>query len=362
MKATHSQEKEMPRNVLVTGGGGFLGKAIVRKLLARGHRVTSFARRFYPALAQMNVEQIQGDIADCKAVSAACEKTDTVFHTAAKAPFWGPYETYFQVNVVGTRNVIAACRQRNVPCLVHTSSPSVIQGCNGSLEGVDETAPYPDAFPTPYNATKALAEQEVVAAARNGLGAIVLRPHLIWGPGDPHFTPRILARAGRLLQVGDGKNRVDTVYIDNAADAHLLAADALRKRPDLSGKIYFISQGQPVYLWEMINAILKAGGKPPVTRRIPAGIAYAAGALLESLYRLFRIESEPQMARYVAHELSSSHWFDIGAARRDLGYEPHISIEEGLEELRKWLNAQNRDPLNKTVKGRQDEADGYLST
>ena len=173
--------------------------------------------------------------------------------------------------------------------------------------------------------------------------AFILRPHLIWGPGDPHFTPRILARAGKLLRVGVGKNLVDTIYIDNAADAHLSAANALGARADLSGKIYFISQDEPIYLWDMINAILKAGGKSPVTRSISSKTAFAIGAVLEFVYRLFRIKSEPKMTRFVAHELSSAHWFDISAAKQDLGYKPRVSIEEGLEELKKWLQGEKHE-------------------
>jgi nucleoside-diphosphate-sugar epimerase len=343
MRSNEAEINPSTRNVLVTGGGGFLGKAIVRKLVARGDNVTSFSRGFYPELAEMKVEQIQGDLGDMQAVFDACENVNIVFHAAAKAPFWGPYEEYFQANVVGTQNVITGCRDRKVSCLVHTSTPSVINGGKGSLEGVDETAPYPNKFPTPYHETKALAEQKVIAASRHGLRTIILRPHLIWGPGDPHFTPRILARAGKLLRVGDGKNLVDTIYIDNAADAHLSAANALGARADLSGKIYFISQDEPIYLWDMINAILKAGGKSPVTRSISSKTAFAIGAVLEFAYRVFRIKSEPKMARFVAHELSSAHWFDISAAKQDLGYEPRVSIKEGLEELKKWLQGEKHE-------------------
>jgi len=333
-------KKSPQKNVLVTGGGGFLGKAIVTRLVKRGDRVSSFSRGRYKDLENMNVEQIRGDLADQRAVSDACVGKEMVFHVAAKPPFWGPYEEYFQTNVVGTQNVIAACHEREVSCLVHTSSPSVISGGKGSIEGVDETAPYPNTFPTSYHETKALGEQKVIAASRDGLRTIILRPHLIWGPGDPNFTPRILARSGKLLQVGDGKNLVDTIYIDNAAHAHLLAANALEARADLSGNIYFISQDQPVFLWDMINGILKAGGKPPVTRSVSSKTAYAVGAILEFVYRLFHIKSEPKMARFVAHELSSAHWFDISAAKRDLGYEPRVSIEEGMEELKSWLQGE----------------------
>jgi len=329
---------ELQRNVLVTGGGGFLGKAIVRKLTVRGDKVTSFSRSHYPELEEMNIDQIQGDLGDQTAVTKACIGMDLVYHVAAKAGIWGSYKDYYHTNVVGTQHVINACLDQNVAHLVYTGSPSVIHGADGSVEGVDESAPYPTTFQTHYQKTKALAEQVVVKASSRGLQTIILRPHLIWGPGDNHLVPRILDRAAKLMIVGDGKNLVDTIYIDNAADAHLLAGDALKAGADLSGNIYFISQDEPVYLWEMINAILKAGGKQQVSRSISAKTAYMVGAVLEFAYNLFRIKSEPKMTRFVAHELSSSHWFDISAVKRDLGYKPRVSIEQGLVELKKWLN------------------------
>jgi nucleoside-diphosphate-sugar epimerase len=261
---------------------------------------------------------------------------DIVFHTAAKPGVWGPYREYYRTNVIGTRNVIAGCARHKVSRLVHTSSPSVVfDGRN--MEGVDASAPYPARYHAAYPATKALAEQAVRTAAGRGLGAIILRPHLIWGPGDNHLVPRILARASRLRRIGNADNRVDTIYIDNAAEAHVLAADRLGENPSLSGRIYFISQGEPVLLWEMVDAILKAGGRRPVTRSVPVWAAWTAGAVLEGIYSLFRIQSEPPMTRFVAGELSTSHWFDIGPARRDLGYVPRVSTEQGLRRLAEWL-------------------------
>jgi len=330
---THSA----PKNILVTGGGGFLGKAIVHQLLAEGHRVSSFSRAAYPELEGLGVHQHTGDLADAGAVQKAVTGMDVVFHTAAKAGVWGPFEDFFRPNVTGTRNVIEACRACSVGRLIYTSSPSVVFD-GTDMEGVNETAPYPADFHAPYPRTKAMAEQEVTAAAEENLRTLSLRPHLIWGPGDPNFAPRIIARAKSLRQVGDGGNRVDTIYIDNAARAHLLGMQALDKKPEISGKAYFISDDAPIVLWEMINRILDAGGKPPVRRRISPEAAYRIGAVLEWIYRTFGIKKEPKMTRFLARELATSHWFDISAAKRDLGYTAEVSIDEGMRRLKTWLS------------------------
>ncbi|MBL0713227.1 MAG: NAD-dependent epimerase/dehydratase family protein [Desulfosarcina sp.] len=327
--------------VLVTGGGGFLGGAIVRLLLGKGIRVRSFSRRHYPALDALGVEQVQGDIAHLDAVLAATAGVDLVFHVAAKPGIWGDYQDYHRPNVIGTENVLQACREHGVHHLVYTSSPSVV--FNGQdMAGVDESVPYPGHWDAHYPQTKALAEQMVLQAGRRDLSTIALRPHLIWGPGDNHLAPRIIRRAKRLRKIGPGRNRVDTIYIDNAAHAHLLAAENLIARPELSGRVYFISQDEPIVLWEMIDAILAAADLPPVKRSLSAPAARCIGTLSEWLYRTFRLPGEPPMTRFVADELASAHWFDIGAAKRDLGYRPLVSTQEGLHRLRHWLQTKNK--------------------
>ena len=337
MTALTNGKTHSPENVLVTGGGGFLGRAIVRRLVKRGDRVRSLNRQFYPELKTLGVDQIQGDISDASIVDKSCRNRDVVYHVAAKPPPWGAYDEYYHCNVVGTRNVIRACRSQYVQRLVHTSTPSVI--FNGRhLEGVDESMPYPSRYISHYAATKADAEKEVVNAASESLKTIVLRPHEIWGPEDPHFLPRLIKRAGHLKRIGNGRNRVDTIYIDNAADAHLLAADGLSVRPGLSGKIYFITQDEPIEAWEMINALLHAAGLPPVKGTIPFRLAWLIGAALEFLYKTFHIDGEPKMTRFLAEALATSHWFDISAAKRDLGYTPGVSTAEGLRRLALWLN------------------------
>jgi nucleoside-diphosphate-sugar epimerase len=327
---------------LVTGGGGFLGEAIVRRLVARGDAVRSFARGAYPELAALGVEVIRGDLTDATALTAAAACCDVVFHVAAKAGVWGPYAEYYRANVTGTENVMAACRAQGVRRLVYTSSPSVVFD-GRDMEGVDESVPYPVHYHTAYPETKARAEQMVLRANGPEVATVSLRPHLIWGPGDPHLVPRIIARAraGRLRRIGNRPNLVDTVYIDNAAAAHLLAADRLAPGSPVAGKAYFITQGEPLPLWDMINRILAAAGLPPVTKRVPAGVAYAAGWVLESIYGLLRLRTEPPMTRFVARELATAHWFNIAAARRDLGYHPTVSLDEGLKRLAVSLRAPN---------------------
>ena len=334
-----------PADILVTGGGGFLGSAIVRKLIKRGDRVRSLSRKFYPVLAEMGVEQFRADIGDAAAVNKAVQNVDTVFHVAAKPGVWGRYEDFYHVNVVGTRTVIDACMANRISTLVYTSSPSVVFD-GGNMEGVDESVPYPRRYHAYYPKTKAMAEQEIVRAAAEGLNAVILRPHLIWGPGDPHMAPRIIARAKRLRRVGKGNNRVDTIYVDNAADAHLLAADKLKLRPDLSGRIYFISQDDPILLWDMVNAILAAASLEPIKGTLPQWTAWGIGSLLEFIYRTFRLNGEPQMTRFVANELATAHWFDISAAKKDLGYRPAVSTEEGLKRLAEWLQEEKVPEVN----------------
>ena len=324
---------------LVTGGGGFLGQAIVRALLKRGAAVRSFSRQAHAGLDALGVEQLRGDLADAAAVDAAVAGREVVFHVAAKPGIWGDYEDYHRANVTGTQHVIDACRRHGVRRLVYTSSPSVVFD-GRDMEGVDESAPYPAHYEAHYPKTKALAEQRVRAANDAQLATVSLRPHLIWGPGDNHLLPRLVARAraGQLARIGSRPNPIDTVYVDNAAEAHLLAAGRLAPGSAIAGKVYFISQGEPVPMWEMINRLLEAAGAPPVTRAVPLWLAAALAWGFETKHRVTGDAREPRLTRFVVHELSTAHWFDISAARRDLGYSPAISIAAGLELLKTELN------------------------
>ncbi|KAF1700572.1 2-alkyl-3-oxoalkanoate reductase [Pseudoxanthomonas suwonensis] len=323
--------------VLVTGGGGFLGQALCRALLARGYEVHSFQRSHSPALEAMDVAQHRGDLADAAAVAQAVAGMDAVLHNAAKAGAWGSYDSYYQANVVGTRNVIAACRANRVQRLVYTSTPSVTHRATHPVEGLGaHEVPYGEDFQAPYAATKAIAEQEALAANGPELAVVALRPRLIWGPGDPQILPRLVERAhaGRLRLVGDGSNKVDTTYIDNAAQAHLDALDHLAPGAACAGKAYFISNGEPLPIREVLNRLLQAAGAPPVTRSIPFRTAYRIGAVCERLWPLLRLRGEPPMTRFLAEQLATAHWYSMEPARRDLGYVPKVGFDEGIIRLK----------------------------
>jgi 2-alkyl-3-oxoalkanoate reductase len=321
--------------VLVTGGTGFLGRRIVDRLLAQGRQVAVSGRTPSPELEAKGVRFIRAPLEDADAVAAACQGMEAVFHVAAKVGVWGRYPDFFRANVLGTRAVIAGCKAHGVRRLIHTSTPSVVY--NGhDLANADESLPLTKNCPSPYPLTKAAAEADVLAAHGPILATVALRPHLIWGPGDPHLVPRILAgvRSGRLRIVGGGTNRVDMVHVENAADAHMDAERALM-RPDSSagGRAYFVTNGEPVVLWEWVNGLLTALGEPPVTKRISLGAASAIGRACELIWSLLPVGAEPPMTRFVAAELAKDHWFNISAARRDLAYVPRIGMREGTASL-----------------------------
>lgn len=324
--------------VLVTGGTGFLGSHLVRRLLVERRKVTVVSRSPRPELVARGVRVVTGALHDPAVCADAVRGAATVFHVAARVGVWGRHEDFHRDNVLATRELVRAARAAGVVRFIHTSTPSVVY--NGfDLAGADERLPLTADCPSPYPLTKAIAERETLAASDASFRVCALRPHLIWGVGDPHLVPRILARArsGRLRVVGSGKNLVDMVHVENATDAQLLAERALGA-PDCvpgpaTGKAYFITNGEPVNLWDWVNDLLRALGEPPVTKCISLGAALKVGAVCEALWRVLPLKGEPPMTRFVAAELAKDHWFSIAAARRDLGYTPRVNMKDGTAEL-----------------------------
>jgi nucleoside-diphosphate-sugar epimerase len=326
--------------ILVTGGGGFLGRNIVDGLLRKGHQVASLQRSAHPDLEQRGVEVLQGGLTDPEALRAALRGCEAVIHTAAKAGVWGDRGQFFETNFEGTRQLLRCMEEAGIQRLVHCSTPSVTFD-GASHEGADESLPYGRNWLCAYAESKARAEEAALAWGRSGKGRVIaLRPHLIWGPGDPHLLPKVIERSqsGRLRIVGDGQNRVDVTRVENAAEAHLLALEAL-DRATAVNRPYFISQGQPVVLWQWINELLEKVRVKPLNRRLPFRLAYVLGLACEGVWRLRGLEEVPPMTRFVAVELAKSHWFSIAAAREELGYRPEAyPMEEGLEAYaRHWL-------------------------
>ena len=328
--------------ILVTGGGGFLGQALCRGLVERGHQVISFNRGHYPVLAQLGVGQVQGDLSDGHALTHAADGVGAIFHNAAKAGAWGSYQSYHSANVIGTRNVLEACRRHGIAKLVYTSTPSVTHRATHPVEGgTADNVPYGENFQAHYATTKAIAEKAVLVANDSSLATIALRPRLIWGPGDQQILPRLVERAkqGRLRIVGDGRNLVDTTYIDNAAQAHFDAFEHLAVGAACAGRAYFISNGEPRPMGELLNALLDAAGAPRVDKHVSFKAAYRIGAVCEALWTCLPLKGEPPMTRFLAEQLSTTHWYDMAPATRDFGYRPGISFDEGITRLKQSLSS-----------------------
>lgn len=318
--------------ILVTGGGGFLGRYIVESLINEGHTVTSIGRRCQKELSSIGVRVLRVDLTNYDMVSHACNEQDAVMHVAAKAGIWGSRRAYYDVNVRGTRNIINACREKGIKYLVYTSTPSVVFN-REAFKGANENLPYGKKWLCNYAETKAIAEKEVLSAHSSNLKVCALRPHLIFGPRDPHLLPRVISavRSKRLKIIGSGKNKVDLTYVKDAASAHIRALDALING-DAGGNAYFISQGSPVYLWDWINHILSRLNMPSIKQRIPLSVAYGIGYIFECLWKTFFLKGEPPITRFTAIELAKDHYFDIKKAEEELGYKPHYSMEYAIDE------------------------------
>lgn len=323
-------------NVLVTGAGGFLGHKVAEMLIAKGHHVYNFSRSKYSSLEKLGVHCLQGDLKNYAEVELALRGKNIVFHIAAKVGMWGKYSEFYEANILGTENIIKGCHANQVAKLIFTSSPSVVFG-NDDLENVDESIAYPKKYYSDYAKTKAIAEKRVLAAnGQYGLSTCALRPHLIFGPGDPNLIPTLVAsaRKKKLKIVGNGDNLVDVIYIDNAAKAHIQAMEHLSPNSSVAGKAYFIAQEKPVNLWEFINKILKIYRQDPIVKKINFKNAFYIGRAMESLYRgLHKYDRAPPMTAFMALQLAKSHYFNHANAKADFNYRPSISIDQGLERL-----------------------------
>lgn len=327
--------------IVVTGGLGFVGHSLVRNLLLEGHEVHVLGRTINPPKDKLvnGLHYHSHDLSQKKIAAPWFKGTDTVFHVAAKAGVGGRYETYRQANLIATEYLLKACQEFGVSKLIYTSTPSVAFSTE-PIRGGDESLPYSREVFSPYASTKALAEQAVLAAHNpSSMRTIALRPHLIWGEGDPHLLPRVISRhrAGKLKIVGEGKNMVDLTHLDNVVHAHLCAFRSMVSRDDLGGNAYFIGQNEPVALWKWLNEIFSALGLPILESSVSFKSAYRIGSVIEKIWNLFHLTNDPPMTRFVASQLAHDHWFSTSAAKRDLGYRPVINMAEAMQKTLPWL-------------------------
>jgi nucleoside-diphosphate-sugar epimerase len=314
--------------VLVTGASGFLGRAVAASIVAAGHEVSCFQRR--PS-GVAGAADVLGSITDPAAVARAVAGVDAIVHLAAKVSLAGAPAEFEAVNVGGTRALIDAARAAGVPRLVFVSSPSVAHA-GTSITGSDALPADPAHARGDYARTKAAAELLALAADSPELRVVAVRPHLVWGPGDTQLIARIVerARAGRLPLLGHGAALIDSTYIDNAAGA---IAAALERVDAVHGNAYVITNGEPRPVAELLGGICAAAGVPRPAWSVPAGVARAAGSVIEAAWRVFPGADEPPMTRFLAEQLSTAHWFDQRRTRADLHWTPTVTLDEGLARL-----------------------------
>ena len=319
--------------VLVTGGTSMLGRATVRLLLDRGDEVTVLQR----GPSGLACRELRGDIADSAVVDTAVAGQDAVLHLAAKVDVTGRWRDYARANIDGTDNVLAACRRRDVPRLVHVSSPSVAHA-GSALVGVGAGTADPERARGSYSRSKAVAELHALAADSPTLAVLVVRPHLVWGPGDTQLVGRIVARAraGRLPIVGSGAALIDTTYVDNAATALVAALDVCGPE---HGEPVVVSNGEPRQVQEMLVGLCLAAGAAPPTRRVPVRVAWLAGAAAEAGWALARRSDTPPLTRFLAEQLGTAHWFDQRRTRQLLRWRPEVGLDEGFARLARWYAA-----------------------
>lgn len=318
--------------VLITGGGGFLGRNITKLLIKKNYEVHTFQRNFYPELETLGVKQHLGDLLNIDQIKNALIGIDSVIHTASKVGMNGTFQEFYLANFIGTQNLVLAMKEMKIKNLIYTSTPSVVFG-KDDIIFADESIPYPKKFLSHYAHSKMLAEEYVLKSVDESFFAVALRPHLIFGPGDTNLIPRVVEarKKNKLKIVGDGRNLVDVIYIDNAAYAHYLALEKINSH--ISGHVYFIGQG-PVNLWNFTNEILQHFNLPSVKKRISLNTAYLIGYIIEFILKILKLDHiHPPMSRFIALQLGKSHFFNHQLSKIELGHYELVSIQDGIKNL-----------------------------
>jgi nucleoside-diphosphate-sugar epimerase len=321
----------MQRTAFVTGGSGFIGGRLIERLTADGWRVRALARSDASAgvVADRGAEAVRGDLADVAAMAEGARGSDVAFHCAAHLGEWGTREEFERDNVQGTANVLEACRRAGVGRVVHVGTEAALLAGEPLIDA-DETWPLRPDSPALYSSTKARAEQLVRDAARDGLETVVVRPRLVWGPGDTTIRPELIeaVRTKKFAWIGGGRHRTSTTHVDNVVEGLVLAAERGR-----SGEAYFVTDGEPVVFRDFVTRLLATAGVTPPDRTMPGALARAAAAGGEALYGRTPLKGRPPVTRLAVWLMSQEATIDITKARRELGYSPVRTIDEGMAQL-----------------------------
>ncbi|WOF22612.1 NAD-dependent epimerase/dehydratase family protein [Microbacterium betulae] len=314
--------------VVVTGASGFLGRAVAGELIAAGHEVRTLQRR--PSGVE-GAQDVLGSVTDPAHVGRAVAGAEGVVHLAAKVSLAGDRSDFRAVNVEGTRVLLDAAAQAGVRRFVQVSSPSVAHA-GSALAGVGAEPASPERARGDYARTKAEAELLALSRDTASTRVVAVRPHLVWGPGDTQLVGRIVERArrGRLPLLDGGTALIDSTYVDNAASGIVAALD---RTEQAHGRAYLLTNGEPRPVGELLAGICLAAGVRPPAWSVPAGLARAAGSVVERVWAVRPGADEPPMTRFLAEQLSTAHWFDLRDTRRDLAWSPSVSIDEGLSRL-----------------------------
>jgi nucleoside-diphosphate-sugar epimerase len=331
--------------VFITGTSSLIGTSVANLLTSRGDQVVAFQRSSAPGIGTQ-VDERLGDVTNASDVHAAMGGCDAVVHLAAKVGVIGARSEYASVNIDGTQHVLDAARLHGIQRVVHVSSPSVAHDGTAIIGGGADAAilEHPNAW---YSETKAVAEARALSANDQAVGVVVIRPHLVWGPGDTQLVGRIVERsvAGRLALVGGGRALVDTTYIDNASAALVAALDAVHPGAPCAGNSYVVANGEPRPIRELVAGICAAAGVPFAPRDVPLGVARRLGSLIDQVWPRLGRTDEPPLTRFLADQLGTAHWFDPRPVQRDLNWTPSVSIDDGLARLTEWFAAgQSHNP------------------
>jgi nucleoside-diphosphate-sugar epimerase len=316
----------------VTGGSGFVGGALIRRLARDGWTVRALARsdRSAQAVEALGAQAVRGDLDDLAAMRDDARGADVFHHAAAKVEDFGDPADFERVTVQGTKNALAAAREAGVPCFVHVGTEAALMA-GQPLINVDETAPLRPDSSAPYPWSKAKAEQAVRDANGDGLATVVVRPRFVWGHGDTTLLPRLVSmvKAGKFAWIGGGHNLTATTHVENTVEGLVLAAE--RGTP---GEVYFVTDGEPVVFREFVSEMMRTQGVEPPTRTVPLGVARAAAAASESVWRLLRRKDDPPLTRFAVWASALECTIDDSKAREQLGYREVKTREQGLAELR----------------------------